>query len=193
MTAEKRITAPTSKHQILRAYLDQFCEDNGVDVFSQWDYVGSEERRDGSHQCRCSHPGIIQLNTIRNKYNGTEVTKIGSVCINKFFPKKVKDDMRDVIKQEERKKEIQNGKVECLVKGCTCLGEDKYYRFCKRHETQCMNALVSVTWYKGKDRKWCDVLKMDRQHAKWYVKHIEHTQKNRYVMAMLMNEILNKV
>jgi len=192
MTGTKRIETPSSKHNILRAYLDQFCEDNGVDVFEQWNFV-SVYYSDREQSCRCSHPGIKWINTIKNIYNGIEVDQIGSVCIDNFFCMKVKKDMREAIKKIERSRQIQNGKVECLVKGCTCLGDDKYYHFCKRHETQCMNALVSTTWYKGKERKWCDVFKMDRKHAKTYVERIQHTQKNRYEMAMLMNELLNKV
>lgn len=76
--------ASESFGRLVRAVLNASESDAWGTAVMEWQVTDLEEDPAGNGECVCGQLDLVQLFTIRNTHNGSELHPIGSTCVKKF-------------------------------------------------------------------------------------------------------------
>lgn len=190
--------APKYSRKRLRAYLKKYSENNGVDVFEQWqmcdkryykdrveDYIGNRSLV----ACRCGKTELHYIFDIQNVYNHTVVENIGSSCILRFLSGN--NIVRDTKEALREMKNTLAGKCPCLVSGCRNWTEHHDFQYCGKHDSKCMECMVQkIPSGKYAGRKWLWCIQRNKEYFVHMLNNDTYTgEDKKYIYAMVANEL----
>lgn len=94
--------------RLMQIVIDNSESDIWEEAREEWMITGTFETET---QCLCGQKPIIYTTRITNKMNNNVLYPIGSVCIKKFFPRKMYKQLLEINKKKRKEKKERNERI----------------------------------------------------------------------------------